>query len=325
MRAKSPWSVLAIAAVLMAAATPSGAWAQAYPSRPVRIIAPFGAGGGGDTTIRLLAQQLGQALGQQFLVDNRPGANGLIGVQEALRGGADGYTLFYGSTTTLAANSSLLKKSGYDPVKDFAPISKVGILPFMLVANPSQPFASMKELLAYAKANPGKLSYASANATGQVSSALFSQLAGLDILHVPYKASTTALTDVLSGTVSMMFVDIPPSIGHVKAGKLRAFGVTTARRTSMLADIPSIAEAGLPGYEVFAWTALCAPAGTPPDIVKRLHAELVKILAKPDIKEAFARVGVEVEASTPEQLATFIASERERWSKLIRMARIDPE
>jgi tripartite-type tricarboxylate transporter receptor subunit TctC len=325
MRAKSPWSVLAIAAVLMAAATPSGAWAQAYPSRPVRIIAPFGAGGGGDTTIRLLAQQLGQALGQQFLVDNRPGANGLIGVQEALRGGADGYTLFYGSTTTLAANSSLLKKSGYDPVKDFTPISKVGILPFLLVANPSQPFASMKELLAYAKANPGKLSYASANATGQVSSALFSQLAGLDILHVPYKASTTALTDVLSGTVSMMFVDIPPSIGHVKAGKLRAFGVTTARRTSMLADIPSIAEAGLPSYEVFAWTALCAPAGTPPDIVKRLHAELVKILAKPDIKEAFARVGVEVESSTPEQLATFIASERERWSKLIRMARIDPE
>jgi tripartite-type tricarboxylate transporter receptor subunit TctC len=316
---------LAVAAVLMAAAAPSGAWAQAYPSRPVRIIAPFGAGGGGDTTIRLLAQQLGQALGQQFLVDNRPGANGLIGVQEALRGGADGYTLFYGSTTTLAANSSLLKKSGYDPVKDFAPISKVGILPFMLVANPSQPFASMKELLAYAKANPGKLSYASANATGQVSSALFSQLAGLDILHVPYKASTTALTDVLSGTVSMMFVDIPPSIGHVKAGKLRAFGVTTARRTSMLADIPSIAEAGLPGYEVFAWTALCAPAGTPPDIVKRLHAELAKILAKPDIKEAFARVGVEVETSTPEQLATFIASERERWSRLIRMAHIDPE
>ena len=315
----------AVVAAMLFAGLPTASWSQAYPARPVRIIAPFGAGGGGDTTIRLLAQQLGTAMNQQFVVDNRPGGNGVIGVQEALRGGGDGYTLFYGSTTTLAANSSLLKKTGYDPVKDFAPISRVGVLPFMLVANTSQPFTNMKELLAYAKANPGKLSYASANATGQVSSALFAQMAGLDILPVSYKASTNALTDTLAGTVSMMFVDIPPSLGHVRAGKLRAFGVTTAQRTSLLPELPSIAEAGLPGYEVFAWTALCAPAGTPPEIVRRLNAELVKILGKPDIKEAFARVGVEVESSTPEQLAQFIATERERWSKLIRMARIEAE
>ncbi len=314
-----------VAVAWLAATTPDHAWSQVYPAKTVRIIAPFGAGGGGDTTIRLLAQQLGQAMGVQFIVDNRPGGNGVIGVQEALRGGADGHTLFYGSTTTLAANASLLKKSGYDPVKDFAPISKVGVLPFVLVANPGQPFTSMRELLAYARANPGKLSYASANATGQVSSALFAQLAGLDLLHVPYKASTTALTDTISGTVSLMFVDIPPSIGHVKAGKLRAFGVTTARRTALLPDLPSIAEAGLPGYEVFAWTALCAPAGTAPEIIRRLHAELARILAKPDVREAFARVGVEVESSTPEQLAAFIGSERERWAKHIRMARIEAE
>ena len=311
--------------LVLAGAAVAPAWSQAYPAKTVRIIAPFGAGGGGDTTIRLLAQQLGQAMGVQFMVDNRPGGNGVIGVQEALRGGPDGYTLFYGSTTTLAANASLLKKSGYDPVKDFAPISKVGVLPFMLVANPGQPFTSMKELLAYARANPGKLSYASANATGLVSSALFAQLAGLDLLHVPYKVSTTALTDAISGTVSLMFVDIPPSIGHVKAGKLRAFGVTTARRSALLPDLPSIAEAGLPGYEVFAWTALCAPAGTPPEIIGRLNAELAKILAKADVREAFARVGVDVESSTSEQLAAFIGAERERWARHIRLARIEAE
>ena len=313
-----------ITAVLVSA-LPAAAWSQAYPSRPVRIVAPFGAGGGGDTTIRLLAQQLSLAMGNQFVVDNRPGANGVIGVQEVLRSPADGYTLFYGSTTTLAANSSLLKKTGYDPVRDFAPVTRVGVLPFLLVALANRPFTSMKELIAYAKANPGKLTYASANATGQVSSALFAQMAGLDLLHVPYKASPTALTDVLNGTVSMMFVDIPPAIGHVNAGKLRAFGVTTAQRSSLLPGIPSIAEGGLPGYEVFAWTAICAPAGTPPEIVRRLHDEIAKILAKADIRDAFARVGVEVQASTPEQLAAFIGSERDRWSRLIRMAHIEAE
>ena len=313
-----------ITAVLVSA-LPAAAWSQAYPSRPVRIVAPFGAGGGGDTTIRLLAQQLSLAMGNQFVVDNRPGANGVIGVPEVLRSPADGYTLFYGSTTTLAANSSLLKKTGYDPVRDFAPVTRVGVLPFLLVALANRPFTSMKELIAYAKANPGKLTYASANATGQVSSALFAQMAGLDLLHVPYKASPTALTDVLNGTVSMMFVDIPPAIGHVNAGKLRAFGVTTAQRSSLLPGIPSIAEGGLPGYEVFAWTAICAPAGTPPEIVRRLHDEIAKILAKADIRDAFARVGVEVQASTPEQLAAFIGSERDRWSRLIRMAHIEAE
>jgi tripartite-type tricarboxylate transporter receptor subunit TctC len=325
MVAARTMGAVAVFGAMLFAGLPTASWSQAYPARPVRIIAPFGAGGGGDTTIRLLAQQLGAAMNQQFVVDNRPGGNGVIGVQEALRGGGDGYTLFYGSTTTLAANPSLLKKTGYDPVRDFAPISRVGVLPFMLVSNPGQPFTNMKELIAYARAHPGKLAYASANAAGQVSSALFAQMAGLDILAVSYKTSTNALTDTLAGTVSLMFTDIPPSLGHVRAGKLRAFGVTTAQRTALLPDLPSIAEAGLPGYEMFAWTALCAPAGTPPEIVRRINAELVKILAKPDVKESFARVGVEVESSTPEQLAQFVIAERERWSKLIRMARIEPE
>ena len=216
--------------------------AQAYPTKPVRIIAPFGAGGGGDTTIRMLAQQLGQSLGQQFVVENKPGGNGVIGVQEALRGGADGYTLFYGSTTTLAANATLLKKMSYDPVKDFAPISRVGVLPFMLVVRADQPFQSVKDVIDHAKANPGKLSYASANATGQVSGASFCQLAGIDMLHVPYKATTAGVTDVLNGNVTMIFVDIPPAIGQVMAGKFRVLGVTTAKRTPLLPQVPAISE-----------------------------------------------------------------------------------
>jgi tripartite-type tricarboxylate transporter receptor subunit TctC len=315
--------LLIAAAACAVAAGP--AWSDTYPSKLVRIVAPFGAGGGGDTTIRLLAQHLSQAMGHPFIIDNKPGGNGIIGVQEVLRARADGYTLFYGSTTTLAANASLMKKINYDPVKDFAPISRVGVLPFMLVVKSDQPFNSVKDVIAFAKANKGKLSYASANATGQVSGAMFAQMAGLDMLHVPYKASPAGVTDVLNGSVSMMFVDIPPAIGQVSAGKLRVLGVTTARRSALLPQLPSIAEAGLPGYEVFAWTAMCAPAGTNPEIVQRLNGEIAKILAKPEVKEAFAKVGVEVGSSSSAELAAFIKSERERWARLIKMARIEPE
>lgn len=317
------FALVAIAAALCGAVT-GPAWSQAYPSKPVRIVAPFGAGGGGDTTIRLLAQQLSQAMGQSFIVDNKAGGNGVIGVQEVLRGAPDGYTLFYGSTTTLAANASLMKKINYDPVKDFAPITRVGVLPFLLLVNSSQPFGSVKELIAFGKANPRKLSYASSAATGQVSGAMFAQMAGLEMLHIPYKASVGGVTDVLNGNLSMIFVDIPPAIGQVNAGKLRVLGVTTARRTALLPQVPSLAEA-LPGYEVFAWTAMCAPAGTPAEVIKRLHAEFAKALANPEVKEAFARVGVEAGSSTPEELAAFIKSERDKWAKLIKMARIEPE
>ena len=218
-----------------------------------------------------------------------------------------------------------MKKINYDPVNDFAPITRVGVLPFMLVVRSDQPFNSVKDVIDFGKANPGKLSYASANATGQVSGAMFAEMAGLSMLHVPYKASPAGITDVLNGSVSMMFVDIPPAIGQVNAGKLRVLGVTTARRTALLPQVPSIAESGLSAYEVFAWTAMCAPAGTNPEHVKLLNAEIVKVLVKPDVKEAFANVGVEVASSSPEELAAFVKSERERWARLIKMARIEPE
>lgn len=301
------------------------AWSQAYPAKTVRIVAPFGAGGGGDTTIRLLAQQLSQSTGQQFIVDNRPGGNGVIGVHEALRAPADGYTLFYGSTTTLAANASLMKHIDYDPVRDFAPITRVGVLPFMLVVSADRPWRTVADVIAYGKANPGKLQFASANATGQVSGAMFAQLAGLEMTNVPYKASPAGVLDVLNGTVPLMFVDIPPAIGQVQAGKLRVLGVTTARRTKLLPQIPSMAESGLAGYEVIAWTAMCAKAGTSPEIVNYLHAEIAKALAKTDVQDAFARVGVEVVPSSSDELGAYIKSEHDRWARLIRIARIEPE
>ena len=229
-----------LAATAMGGIVARPLWAQGFPVKPVRIIAPFGAGGGGDTTIRMLAQHLGLATGQQFIVENKPGANGVIGVQEALRGGADGYTLFYGSTTTLAANASLMKKLQYDSVRDFAPITRVGVLPFMLVVRADQPFDSVKDLIAFGRANPGKLSFGSSNANGQVSGAMFARMARLDLLHVPYKATPAGVTDLLNGNLSMLFADIPPAIGQVNAGKLRVLAVTSAVRTPLL---PQVLEA----------------------------------------------------------------------------------
>ena len=315
----------ALGATMLMTSLVTAAWAQNYPSQSVRIVAPFGAGGGGDTTIRLLGIHLSQALGQAVVVDNRPGANGVIGAQEARGAVPDGHTLFYGSTTTLAANASLMKKLPYDAVKDFTPVSRVGTLPFILVVHPGLPVNTVAELIAYARANPDTVSYASANAAGQVSGAIFARMAGIRLLNVPYKASPAALVDVLSGRVSMMFVDIPPAIAHVNAGKLRVLGVTTATRSALLPQVPAIAEAGLPGYELIGWTALAVPAGTRPDIVARLHAEVVKLLAKPEVKDAFARVGVETGSSTPEALASFIVAEREKWAQMVKLAGIEPE
>ena len=325
MNSRFPSRRRALLCGLLALGATPWASAQSWPSKPVTVIVPFPAGGGTDAFARPLSAMLTKQLGRQVIIDNKGGAGGTLGAGLAAHAAPDGYTFFMGAVHHAIA-PAVYPKLDYNLQTDFIPVALVSRVPQVIVINPGKvPVTNLREFVAYAKANPGKLTYASANATGQVSSALFAQMAGLDLLHVPYKASPTALTDVLNGTVSMMFVDIPPAIGHVNAGKLRAFGVTTAQRSSLLPGIPSIAEGGLPGYEVFAWTAICAPAGTPPEIVRRLHDEIAKILAKADIRDAFARVGVEVQASTPEQLAAFIGSERDRWSRLIRMAHIEAE
>lgn len=305
--------------------TATSAFAQGYPSQAIRIVAPFGAGGGGDTTIRLLGTHLGQAVGQPVFVENRPGANGVIGAEEVKRAPADGHTLFYGSTTSLAANGSLLRKMPYDPVRDFAPVTRVGTLPFILVVHPSVPATSVAEFIAWAKQNPDKASFASSNLTGRLSGEILARMTGIKLLHVPYKSTTAGLVDVLSGRVPAMVLDLPPVIEHLKAGKLRALGVTTRARTALLPQVPAIAEAGLPGFEVIGWTALAAPAGTNPTTVARLNAEVVKILARPEMIEAFARVGVEVGTSSPEAMGAFMASEIQKWAQMVKAAGIEAE
>jgi tripartite-type tricarboxylate transporter receptor subunit TctC len=309
----------------LASLTASAAWAQNYPTKPIKMLVPFAAGSGTDAVARITAQHLSQALGQQVVVDNKPGANGAIAAQEAARAAPDGYTLFMTTNTTHSANPSLMKKIPYDPVKDFAPVSRMGNLPFMLVVNNNLPVKSVKDLIAWAKANPGKLTYGSGNSTGIVSGATFTRMAGIEAVHVPYKSTPPALTDLVGGQISMMFVDFGAGIAHVSGGKIRALAVTTAKRSALVPDLPSMAEAGLPGFDITSWNGVFAPAKTPPEIIKRLNAELVKIVAKPEVKEQFAKIGFDSFTSTPEELAAFVQSELVKWGKMIKDAGIEPE
>lgn len=310
----------------LSVALPASTLAQdaAYPSRPIRIIAPFGAGGGGDTSLRLLSAQLARALGQPVVVDNKPGANGVIAATEALRSAPDGHTLFYGSTTTLAANVSLMKQLPYSPSRDFVPITRVGIFPFLLVVHPAVQATSLAQLIALAKASAQPLSFASASHAGLVAGSAFARMAQVELLHVPYKTAAAALTDVVGGQVSMMFVDVAAGLPMVKAGRLRSLGVTTAARSGLLPEVPAIAEV-LQGYEVVAWTAMAAPAGTRGEVVRRLHAEITQVLAQPEMRKEFAQLGLEVLTSTPDETAAFLLAETDRWARRIKAAGIQAE
>jgi tripartite-type tricarboxylate transporter receptor subunit TctC len=311
------------AAALATVAAPATAQ-DAYPSRPIRIIAPFGAGGGGDVSLRMLGSRLSRALGQPVVVENKPGANGVIGAQEALRAPADGYTLFYGSTTTLAANSSVMKKLSYDPVKDFSAITLVSSIPFMLVVNPSTPATSIAQLVALAKASATPLTFAASNHSGLVAGSMFARMAGVHLTHVPYKASPAGLTDLIGGQVNMMFVDVAAGLPMVKAGKLRDLGVTTPARSSLMPDTATIAET-LHGYELIGWTAMAAPAGTPPAVTARVQKEIEAILAQPEVRAEFERVGFEPRTTTPQQTAAYFVSERDKWARYVKEAGIQPE
>ena len=296
----------------------------AFPTKPIRIVAPFGAGGGGDTSLRMLGGHLAKALGQPVVVDNKPGANGVVGAQDVLRSAPDGHTLFYGSTTTLAANPSVMKKLAYDPGKDFTAITLVSAIPFMLVVDSSLPAATVPQLVALARNRQPSLSFASANHTGLLAGSAFARMAAAPLLNVPYKASPAALADVIGGQVSMMFVDVAAGLPLVNAGRLRVLGVTAATRSSLLPAVPAIAET-LPGYEIAGWTAMMAPAGTRPEVVRRLHAEIEKILAQPDVKAEFERVGFEPLTATPDATDAFIRAERDKWAQRVKAAGIEPE
>jgi tripartite-type tricarboxylate transporter receptor subunit TctC len=303
----------------------TAAVAQPYPSRPITIVVPFAAGSGTDSITRIIGQHLSVALGQSVVVENKVGASGVLAATYVARAAPDGYTLLMATNSTHSANPYLFKNLSYDPVKDFAPVARAGSYVFMLVVNKDIPAKTLGELVAYAKANPGKLTYASGNTTGIVAGETLKSKAGIDILHVPYKSTPPAINDVLGGRVSMMFIDLAPGLEHVRAGNFRALAVTTKERSALLPDLPSLAEAGIPGYDVTSYAALFAPAGTPKEIVDRLNAEVQKIIANPEAKARIAITGFDAFSGPPETLAAFIQSELVNWGKLIREAGIEAQ
>ncbi|SOY46958.1 Bug family tripartite tricarboxylate transporter substrate binding protein [Cupriavidus taiwanensis] len=315
---------LALACGAALAATPALA-ADEFPAKPLRLVVPFAAGSGTDAVARLTAKYLGESLQQPVVVDNKPGANGTIAAEFVAKAPADGYTLFMTTNTTHSANPSLMKQLRYDPVKDFTPISRMGNLPFMLVVNPALPVKTLREFIDYAKAHPG-LTYASGNSTGIVSSATLSKMAGLKMLHVPYKSTPPAMTDVMGGQVQAMFVDFAAGIANVRAGKLRALAVTTAQRSALLPDLPPLASVPeLKGFDVTSWNGVFAPAGVPAPVVERLNRELVAIATSKQHAAQFHALGFEPFGSTPAELNQFVVSELQKWARLVKDAGIQPE
>ncbi|MBJ2162997.1 tripartite tricarboxylate transporter substrate binding protein [Acidovorax sp. IB03] len=298
----------------------TSALAQAYPTKPVTIIVPFAAGGTTDILARIIGQALTAELGQSVVVDNRVGAGGNIGGQAAAKATPDGHTLFMGTVGTHAINASLYKKMPFDPVKDFAPLTRVANVPNLLVANPAQPYKSVKDLIAYAKANPGKVNFGSSGNGSSIhlSGELFKSLAKVDMQHAPYKGSAPAVTDLLGNQIDIMFDNMPSAIQHVRSGSLVPLAVTTVKRSPELPNVPTIAEAGVPGYEATSWFGMLAPAGTPAPVLAKLNAAIVKVLAQPDVKKKINEQGAEVHSETPEQFAAFIQAESVKWGKVVK-------
>ena len=316
-----------LALLILLASAPT--WAQgtaAFPSKPIRVIVPYPPGGGTDTVGRPLAQKLTENVRQQTIIDNRGGAGGNIGMELAAKAPPDGHTLVLALTAQLAVNPGLYKKLPYDPVKDFEPITLLGTGPYTLLVHPSLPVRSVKELIALARAKPGQLVYASSgNGSGaHLANELMNGMAGIRMIHVPYKGGGPALVDLIAGNVQMLFATYLSSKGHIDNGRLRALAVTTARRLSGV-DLPTISESGLPGYDAGVWYAVLAPAGTPKDLVARLHTEIVRAAKHPDVAALMTRAGIEPVNGTPDELAAFMKVEIAKWAKVIREAKIEAD
>ena len=314
-----------VAAIAGAVLVAGGALAQDYPGRAITLVVPFAVGSGIDPTARIIADELSRSLKQPVVIDYKPGANGAIAAGSVARATPDGYIIFMTTVSTHSANPNLLKSIPYDPVRDFAPLSRVGNLPFMLVVDPKMAATSVPEFVAYVKANPGRLSYASTNAIGLLAGATLKRMADLDLVHVPYRSSPQALNDVMTGRVAMMFVDFALGWQQPKAGNVRALAVTTKERSALLPDIPSMTEAGLPAFDLIPWNAIFAPANTPRPSVQRLNAELRRIISDPKVKERLAGLGFDAFASTPEELDAFVREDLAKWTKWVREAGIEPE
>jgi len=302
----------------------TGALAQPYPVKPLRLVIPYPPGGGADTIARPLAQKMSEKLGQQLVVENRGGANGNIGMEYVARAAPDGYTIVLALTAQLAVNPALYGKVPYDPVRDYAPITLFGTGTYILVVHPSLPAKSVKELVALAKARPGQIAYSSSGngSGGHLAAELLNSMAGIRMLHVPYKGGGPALVDLIAGQVQVLFSTQLASWPHIQSGRIRALAVSTARRPASIPDLPTVAEAGLPGYDAGVWYGVLAPAGTPREVVARLNAEIVRALNAPDFRKFLEGNGIEPIGSPPEQLAQHIQSELVKWAKVVKDANV---
>ena len=324
----SPWSKLLnlLSAALIGTSFASSAWGQAYPNKPVRVVVPFAAASATDIVARLLADELRGAFDQNFIVDNRPGASARIAAEAVAKAAPDGYTVLVTTNTSHSANPHLFKKLSYDPIKDFAPIGGIMNIPVIIVVNPKLPVNSLKDLIEYAKARPGKVSFGYGSSIGQVTGAAFAKAAGIDVIATPYKSTPQAMTDVLGEQIDFAVTDMAAGQALVNTGKLKALAVSSEKRSNLMPDLPTMSETpALAGFELVAWVAIFAPAGTPPEIVNRLSAEVRKVLAKPSVRERIAGFAAEVTPSTPEQLGVFVKDQLAIWGKRIKDAGIEAE
>ncbi len=320
---KAPTIRIAIFSIItcVACSTIATAADTPYPTKPVRFIIPFAPGGGNDIVGRMLGAKLGEAWGQQVVIDNRPGAGGNIAAETTARAAPDGYTIFqFNIANTMAP--SLYKKLGYDPQRDFSPVTQIGTSPFILVVHPAVPAKTVPELIAYMKAQPGKLNYASSGTGGSTHliTELFKSMAGVSMTHIPYNGAGPALTELVGGQVQLMFVVPATGIPYIRSGRLRALGISSVRRSALVPELPTITESGVPGYESGTWYGVVVAAKTPPAIVQKIHADIVKALQLPDIRERMTAQGVEVIASTPGDFAKFIKAEILKWARVVALS-----
>ena len=312
-------TVSSICAALLCAVS-MAAYSQAYPGKPVRFLVGFTPGGGNDIVARIVATKITEIWGQQLVVENRPGAGSNIAAEAVARAVPDGYTLLLCITATHAINPALYKKIPYDHIRDFAPVSLIGTTANVLVVHPSLPVKSVGQFIAYAKANPGKISYASGGVgtSLHLSMELLRSMTGINVVHIPYKGTGPAATDLIGGQVPSMFGNLPSQLPNINNGRLRPLGVTSARRSAQLPDVPTFIESGVPGFEVTAWYGICAPAGMPGQVLAKLNADAVKALNSPDLRQRLTDQGVEAAPSTPGEFSAFIQSETVKWAKVVR-------
>ena len=304
----------------------AGACAQAYPVKPIRMMVPFPAGGGSDTMGRALGQKLTERLGQSVVIENRPGAGGSIGADVVAKAAPDGYTILLGSTSELVQYPNVNPKIPYDPMRDLAPITLVGTVPLVLVIHPSLPAKTVKDLVALAKARPGEINFGSAGngSTTHLAVELFILMTGARMTHVPYKGSPQAVTDLVAGNVQLGIPTMPAALGFIKAGRVRALGVSSGKRTPVLPDVPTMREAGVTEYETDLWTGVLAPAGTPPAVLTRLHAEIVHALGLPDVKDTLGRQGAVPASSSPQEFSNYMRAELTKWARVVKAAGVKP-